>query len=49
MDNDLTEEEIEDFERWEAEFGKPSEDPEHDSWLAFMDAEISWGREILSA
>ena len=44
-----TEEEIADYERWEAEFGKPSEDPERDEWLDFMDAEIAWGREVPSS
>lgn len=44
-----TEEEIADYKRWEAEFGKPSQDPEHDEWLDFMDAEITWGQEIPSA
>ena len=48
MDGPWTREEIEDFERWKRDFGKPSDDPEHDEWLDFMDAEIAWGREVPS-
>ncbi len=47
-----TPEEQADYEVWERDFEKPSEDAEHDEWLGFMDFEISWawgGREIPSS
>ena len=44
--DDWTQEELESYERWKTEFGKPSGDEERDIWLDFADAEISWAREI---
>ena len=38
-----SEDEVEDFEEWTRRFEEPIEDSEHDTWLDFMDAEISWG------
>ncbi len=44
--DDWSEEEVEDFEEWTRRFEEPIEDPEHDTWLDFMGAEISWGGEV---
>ena len=44
-----TKEEQEDFARWEAEFGKPCRDVEHEGWLDIAEAEFTWNREVPSA
>lgn len=41
-----TKDEQEDFARWEADFGKPCGDAEHDEWLAWAEAEFEWGKPV---
>ena len=47
MDGPWTDEEI-NFERWEADFGKPSDEGEHDAWLDWMEIEFEWGNPVPS-
>lgn len=49
MPNTWTDEEKADYAVWEAEFGEPIEDSEHDAWLDLMDAEIDWAKVLPSA
>ncbi len=48
MDGPWTQEEIEDYERWLREFGKPSDDPEHDELLDWAEAELGWNKPVPS-
>ena len=41
-----TPEEQADYEVWERDFGKPSEDPEDDEFLAWAEAEFSWSKPL---
>ncbi len=43
-----TPEEQADYELWERDFGKPSDDAEHDEWLNWMELEFQWGRPLPS-
>ena len=48
MNDDWTDEEIADYKGWEAEFGKLSENSEHDEWLDWAEAEFEWGKPVPS-
>ena len=37
-----TPEEQADFERWERDFEEPIEDAEHEAWLAWAEAVLTW-------
>ena len=41
-------EEVEDYEQWERDLGKPSDEPERDEWLAWAEAEFSWAKPLPS-
>ncbi len=41
-----TPEEQADYELWERDFEKRSEDPEDDEFLAWAEAEFQWGRPV---
>ncbi len=43
-----TKEEQEDFDRWEAEFGKSCGDPEREVWLDIAEAEFEWNKPVPS-
>ncbi len=41
-----TPEEQADYEVWDRDFGKPTEDPEPDPWLDWCEIEFEWGNPV---